>query len=184
MPLSSEEIAEIYERARSLLPAAKAFGRQAKIDPVTAEEILMEAADRVAEALQKGNSEIHNLPAYLFTTYKHLILARVRENQREQSLTVRESQSGEEASPNDELELLPDPTDYYQKIETKILVDEIVRHMDEQTRFIFNHLLLDRTYKEIAVEFRKAFNKPIKENALRSKFSKAVDRLTRELSDK
>jgi DNA-directed RNA polymerase specialized sigma24 family protein len=181
--LPAEEIAEIYEKARSLLPAAKSFASRAGIDAFAADEILMEAADKVVEAKQRGTSDIRNLSAYLFTTYKHLLLAWIRARLRERNLPAGEHYDRDEDSTSGGWEFLTDPTDYYKQVERKILVDEIVRRMDEETRFIFSQLLLGFTYAEIVARFREKFDEKIEENVLRSKYSKAVGKLTKELSD-
>jgi DNA-directed RNA polymerase specialized sigma24 family protein len=81
----SDGLTEVYETARTLLPAAESFAKRGGIDASQAEEILMEAADKVLKGKSRG-SEIRNLPAYLFTSYKRLILNRIRRSRNEVEL--------------------------------------------------------------------------------------------------
>lgn len=164
----SDDLTEVYETARTLLPAAESFAKRGGIDAPQAEEILMEAADKVLSAKSRGN-EIQNLPAYLFTSYKRLILNRIRHSRNE----VEFADNAQEKALGPSAVVSPD-------VELGILVEEIARRMDRQSRFIFDHLQLGYSYKEISPKFKKEFGVDVKENALRSKFSKAVDRLVKE----
>ena len=84
MALDSDAFTEVYGTASSLLPAAQSFARQVGLDPALAEETLMDAADKVVDMKRKGTSEILNLPGYLFSTYKRLILILVRRSRNEE----------------------------------------------------------------------------------------------------
>lgn len=170
MALDSDAITEVYGTASSLLPAAESFARQVGFDPALAEDTLMEAADRVIDVRRKGTSEIINLPGYLFSTYKRLILLSVRRSHTEKELS------------NEQLEQISDPSQVAAEVERKILIEEVVRHMDPQSRFIFDCLLLGYSYRDISKKFSQRFGLDIKDNALRSKFSKTVQRLAKQLA--
>jgi DNA-directed RNA polymerase specialized sigma24 family protein len=164
-------MAEIYEVARSLLPAARAFSKNLHLDSSTAEDTLMDAAFQVIKSGRK-RSEIQNLPAYVFTAYKHLLFAH------------RNKTEGRQGFNDERWEQLPARVDAFQEIERRILIEQFAKHLDVKTKFIYDRILLDYTYREIAEEYRKEFNSRTNENALRSRFSKALDKLKRQLSGK
>lgn len=172
MTLSSEEITEIYEAARTLLPAARAVARRARVASHSSEDLLMEVAVRVIELRQRqgGESEIENLPSYIWTAFKRLLSLHIRKASSEQNLTDKG------------WDHLPGRTDAFQEITRLILVEEIIKQLDEQTSFIFEKRLLDYSFEEIAVEYQEAFGKRIRANALRNMYYRAVTKLSRELS--
>lgn len=176
MDLSPEQSTEVYNVARSLLPAAKSYAKRysqnyAGGDSAEAEDILMEATHKVIENLQNKSTNIDNLPAYLFGTYKYLLLARFKRSHREQSLN------------DEQLETITSGnTDIYQELEQKILIEEIAARFDPRARFIFDHLVRDYSYEEIAEKYSEKFKTPIKPNALRSLYSKAIRKITEQLS--
>ena len=186
MTLSSEEIAEIYETARSLLPAAKAIAKRARLSTHVAEDLLLEAAVQVIEHRerqelerkereQRGEEikEIESLPAYILTTYKHLLLTpRVKKIEKEQGLK------------DEKWARLPEQTDPSQVIAHLILSEEVIKHLDARASFIFEHRLLGYTYREIVERYEAKFGQRTDTAVLRSMFSKAVSKLTEELSDK
>lgn len=169
MTPDSDDLTEVYETAQSLLPAAESFAKQVGLDAQQAEETLMQAADNVLKAKGRG-IEILNLPGYLFTAYKRLVLGLVRRNRNEEPLVDGKQEQLSVSAPH-----------IAQDLEKKILVEEIARRMDPQSKFIFEYLLLGYSYHEIAGKFSERFGVDVKDNALRSKFSKTVHRLEKEL---
>lgn len=169
MALSPDEIQEVYEVARSLRPAAESFAKRFNLDVMSAEDLLMEAADKVLIVKELRPHTIENLPAYLFTAYKNLLLSFARKAKKEQSLG------------DDEFEL-PNRYDAVEEIEHTILIDEIARHMDAQSRFIFHHRLLGYSYNEIAELYSEEFGVRTQDNVLRSKYNKTINRLLTELT--
>jgi DNA-directed RNA polymerase specialized sigma24 family protein len=163
---------EIYEAARTLLPAARAFAQRFGIAAHDAEDLLMEAAVKVIDFRQRhrGEGEIEHLPSYVWTTYKHLLSAHAREAAGEQELT------------DEGWELLPGQVDPFQKIMAEILFEEVVRRLDAQTRFIFEGRLLHYSFEEIAAEYLKTFGERINVHVLRNKYYRTVDKLRRELA--
>jgi DNA-directed RNA polymerase specialized sigma24 family protein len=172
--LSSEEIAQIYEAASSLLPAARAFARRVMIAPHVAEDLLMEAAVQIIEHRQKQklNRVIEHLPSYILTTYKHLLFKQTKKTKREQNLT------------DEGWELLLERTDSSREILRMILIDEVINHMNERMRFVFEKRLFGYSFEEIAPMYQDAFGQRMDANVLRSKYSKTIDKLSRKLSDK
>lgn len=172
MTSSSNKPTEIYEAARTLLPAARAFAKRSGVAEHVAEDILSEAMLRVIESQQRreAKAEIVHLPSYVWTTYKHLLFLHTKRAGFERELTEKG------------LEHLPSPIDSSQRIMDAILFEEIVRHLDERTRFILEKRLLNYTFEEIASEYEAAFGKPIRANRLRNIYYRTVLKLRRELS--
>jgi DNA-directed RNA polymerase specialized sigma24 family protein len=174
--LAPDDIEKVFSVARSLLPAALAVVRSFKLDPTIAEDCLMEAAHLVLERLgdikagRLGQSaQITNVPGYIFTSYKHLVLAELRQSRRLQQVD------------DLELESMQSTPDLALEFERKLLIDEIIQHFDEQTRFIYDRLVLGYTYEEIVPAFENTFSVEVKANALRSRFSKAIQKIAAEI---
>lgn len=122
------------------------------------------------EPWRKRQPPITNLPAYLFTTYKHLLWAYLRRTQQEVNLS------------ESDWDRLPADTNPLQALEAKILIEEVVKRLKEEERFIFNCLALDYSYREISEMYERQFGTKMEENVLRSKFSKAVKKLAEKIS--
>lgn len=164
---SVEEIKSINEAGRDLLPLAKSFSRNiCHLDPATAEDLMQEAVEKTLRYKAGKLDEIENLPAYLFKVYRHTLLAWVKQKQREVSFS------------EPQLEIT---TTSYQEIEKKILVSEIVSLMSVEEKFIYKNLTFGCSYDEISKEYNEKFKKNFLPNVLRSKFSKAVKRISRKL---
>ncbi|CAN5464274.1 hypothetical protein BH20ACI3_BH20ACI3_35130 [soil metagenome] len=78
----SEEADRVFEVALSLVPAAEALARRCQLSSDTAHEVMMEAAKRVVESQASDRHElrerIRNLPAYLFSVGRNLMLTELR----------------------------------------------------------------------------------------------------------
>lgn len=160
---------KVYETARSLLPAAISFLKKKGLDPTLAEDLVMQAAQNLLDLESPPAAEIENLPGYLYTCFKHLALDELRKNRRFEDLT--EEQIGS----------LSDRQTAVKKIEQEILREEIVRHLNAHARFIYNYLALGFSYKEISILFNQQFGSQIAENALRSKYSRALQQAAKKL---
>jgi DNA-directed RNA polymerase specialized sigma24 family protein len=171
--LSEEEITAIYEASRTLLPAAVALARRARLAPHIAEDLLTEAAVRVIKLRQRhgGENEIAHLPSYIWATYRNLFMSQLKKARSEQEL----SDKGWEA--------LPGQADAVEELMRAILIEEVIKRMDERTTFIFEKRLLGYSFEEITLKYQDEFGEPVEANSLRSMFSRTVGRLRRELSD-
>lgn len=160
---SSEEDEKVFEVALSLVPAAEAFARKYQLSSDTGQEVMMEAAKRLIESRHAHGREytdrITNLPAYLFSVARHLMLDEFKRKRNEVDI--------------DNLALAASESKF---IESRILVSEIVRRMTPKARAIFRYRTLGYEYGEIAKEFRKMGQKAT-EASLRSEFSKAVKQI-------
>jgi RNA polymerase sigma factor (sigma-70 family) len=164
---------EIVKVAQSLLPAARAMAERAHRASVPVEDLMQEAITKVGPWKQRVQRKppITNLPGYLFTTYKHLLWAYLRRTQQEVNLS------------ESDWNRLPASANPLQIIEAKILIEEIVKRLKEEERFIFNCLAMDYSYREISKMYERQFGTKMEENVLRSKFSKAVKKLAGDISD-
>ena len=169
MSLDAQKASDVYKAARALLPAAKSFSKKRGLDPALAEDFMMEAAYKVVNRKHQEKVKIENLPAYLFTSFKRVVLEEIQKRQRYADLT------------DEQFESLSDQSATFATIEREILKEEIVRHLNAEARFIFDRLALGYSYKEISEMFSDEFGSSIQENVLRSKFSKAVQRLAKKL---
>ena len=169
MSLDAQNASDVYEAARTLLPAARSFSKKRGLDPALAEDFLMEAAYNVVNRKLQDKVKIENLPAYLFTAFKRVVLEEIRKKQRYADLT------------GEQFESISDQQAAVAKIEREILKEEIARHLHAEARFIFDRVVLGYSYKEISSMFSDEFGSRIQENVLRSKFSKALQRLAKEL---
>jgi len=128
---------------------------------------MLKAAANVSRAREKNPSAIINLKLYLFRSYKNLLLAELElENNRREKLDrwFRDRESFFEHDEED-------------KINKKILINELRLKMDDWTRGVFDYLRLGYRYEELVPRFGSAAN------VIRSKFSKRTARLMREIQD-
>lgn len=167
----SLDVDKVYETARSLLPAAISFSIKKGLDPTLAEDLLMEAAENLLNRKSTGDTDIKNIPGYLFTSFKNLVLNELQQNQRYEDLT--EAQFGS----------LSDRQIAVSQIEKEILKEQIVRHLSPEARFIFNCLVLGYSFKEISSLFYQQFGLRMADNAIRSKYSKALQRTAKKLRE-
>lgn len=134
-------------------------------DEMAGQRLMLKAAALVTR--RRGTAEIENLPAYLYQTYKHLILAELeKENghrRSESNISNENLFALLEGSPGED-------------VEHRILIQQLMRRMDEWTREIFQLLVLGYSFETIAQLKNK------KSNVLRSKFNKQLKRLTSQVN--
>jgi DNA-directed RNA polymerase specialized sigma24 family protein len=167
---SPEEADQVFEVALSLVPAAEAFARRRQLSSDTAHEMMMEAAKRVVEsqasARYGARESIKNLPAYLFSVGRNLMLGELKRKK-------------DEVQIDDDQDLA---ANYTESIENRILVSEIVQRMNPKVRAIFRYRTLGYGYDEIARKFKEMGVKATG-GSLRSELSKATKRITEELEE-
>jgi len=170
----SEETEQVFQVALSLVPAAKAFGRKLQLDPEAAHDAVMEAAERVVRSAGISNravaERIKNLPAYLFTVARHLMLDEIKRQREEMSID----------NPDNEALLDRHRFENATNIYYGILQSEIVERMNPKARAIIGYRTKGYSYKEIAEEFRKRGFRATA-GSLRSELSKAYAEITQEL---
>jgi DNA-directed RNA polymerase specialized sigma24 family protein len=126
---------------------------------------MLKAAAAVSRKRAEPGPPIQNLQAYLFQTYKHLLLA---EMEKENGHRQRDLERHFELTSASDADA--------ETLERKILIQQVIRRMDEWMRAIFELLTLGYSFEEIGR--LRAENG----HALRSKFHKRLGRLAKELN--
>ena len=129
---------EVYQAAESLREQAESYARMALGAEADGLTLLAKAAATVTRALEDRHEQIASLEAYLFQTYKHMVLAEAEKARaRERILAERAgnaSQNGHDASA---------------ELEQYILIEQLRKRMNQRTRMVFDLLALGHTFEEI-----------------------------------
>lgn len=151
---------DVYNAAGEIWPNALKVALREGLDESDARAALFKAIARVS---QRTGEEIKSLPDYLFTSYSRLIRRVVDEQKRYTSLEM----INEEFSSDQNVVAV---------MENEILLAEIVARMDPEMCRIYEGLILGYSFEELARQQRE------KANVLRSRFSRGIRRLAREIS--
>jgi DNA-directed RNA polymerase specialized sigma24 family protein len=161
---------EVYNTARKIWPQGMAFARSRGADESVTQMAMMRAVAKVSHRFKRPRPNLSTsaaLKAYLFTAFRRCLFEEFK----------KDLSRGYEVSEN--LESLSD----YGKggalatqIEKKILLEEIVRHMDPETRTIYEQLVLGLSFEQIAQATGKESNR------LRSRFSKRIKKIAAQLT--
>lgn len=151
----------VYNAAGEIWPTALKYARHRSVDESEAREEMLRA---VATVSTQELEKIRALPSYIFKSYTHRI----------QKLLTKQKHFASLESVNRELS--SDVTTA-EAMEDHLLLAEIVARMDDEMRTIHEGLILGYTFEEIAKKLGK------NSNYLRSKFSKGVKRIAREVRD-
>jgi hypothetical protein len=159
----------VYEAAGALWKVSgERLALSTLADAPTGLRLMLKAAAIVSRKHAEPESLIANLSAYLFQTYKHLVLAELeKENGHRQREKERQT----------EIESLS--VSLTEDLDRKILVQQLMGRMDDWMREVFELLVLGHTFEEIG-RFRNQ-----NAHVLRTKFNKRLKRLTKQIqSDK
>lgn len=163
------EAINLYEIAHSLLPAARNWTRRHSSIPIDlVEDIMMDVVAYFLES-KIDLASIQHPPAYLFKSFRRRVYEYMKKNIHPDQL--------------DEINLEMLPANI-SNIENDILIDEILEHMDDKSRFIHDFLVRNYKYKEIVPEYNRKFNVNVKEDLLRSKYNKSLNKLVKLLGTK
>jgi DNA-directed RNA polymerase specialized sigma24 family protein len=159
--------------AGAIWPKALSFAKSRDSDASVAHVSMMKAVAGASKAVSSG-SRIHDLESYLLTAYRRRLSREIRNNDREAQQT---------SALEDVNTLNVASRDVTAQMERNVLLKEIVRRMDAESRWIYEKLILGYTYEEMAKDKRmKAKN--IRANVLRSRFSKTLKRIATEVNMK
>lgn len=155
---------DVYNAAGEIWQRGRVFAHATGIDDATAHTAMIQAVAKVSHRLTQPAPYLQTpgeLKAYLFTAFRRCLLDKfTREHPKEVAPAA--------------LEEIADQTDsdgLAAQIERKILLEEIVRHMDSKTRSIYESLILGYSFAEIAEA------EGVQSNQLRSMFSKRLKKL-------
>lgn len=152
---------DVYEVAKEIWSPAKSFALRLLRDSDTGLDLLLEAVVKVSRV--RKTDEIENPRAYLFITYKRLVLAEQKKERGRKQLL-------ETQFPTENLR-----NETETELNKKILINELRCRMDDWTREVFDLLQLGYTYEELVPDFGSAAN------VIRSKYSKRSSRLAKEI---
>ncbi len=147
---------DVYRAAGELWPRASRFSLAQLGDSATGQRLLFKAAAQVSQHALNNSEPILNLKAYLWRSFERLVFEDRKKTQRQHSA-------------DDELDGLPNVRS--DKIDDRILWDEILQQMNPQTRQLFRLRALDYSYEEISLLLGK------RANVLRSQIDKAIKKL-------
>ena len=155
---------EVYQAAESLREQAENYARATLGAEADGRTLLAKAAATVTRALEDRHEPITSLEAYLFQTYKRMVLAEA-EKERARARILAElagavSQNGHDASA---------------ELDQYILIEQLRRRMNQRTRLVFDLLALGHTFEEIGLILGKS------SRAVRNNYYEQVARLKQEI---
>ena len=131
----------VYVAAQALWPQVERTALQVLRDAAAGQQLLMKACALVTRKRTSAPDTIANLPAYLYRTWQRLLLAELeKENGHRQRDAARLAAAVENL------------TRSTAELERRILLQQIIRQMDDWTRRVFEYLTLGFSYEEIAAE--------------------------------
>lgn len=161
----------VYEAAQALWPQVERTALQTLRDAATGQRLLMKACALVTRKRATAPETIANLPAYLYRTWQRLLLAELEKENGHREL--------------DAAQLAAAPTDLTlstAQLERRILLQQIIQHMDGWTRSVFEYLTLGFSYDEIAAQLggnghaiRMKYDRQLKALAQRLKQARPED---------
>ncbi len=126
--------------------------------------LLLKSAAKVTRIRDEKSQQINELDAYLFQTFKHVVLAEVeKEDNRRRFETA--------AYVNTELR------GQAENVERRILLEELVSAMDPWTRNVFEWLTLDYTFNDIGLHLG------LNPKVVRTKYHRRLARLMKQIED-
>lgn len=154
----------VYQAAKTLWLHAEQLAVELLRDSHKGVRLMLKAVVNVSRA--RETCEIKNLSAYLYRAYKNLVLAELeKENGRQRLLSERYF----------EIEIADDAEE---RLNRKILINELRRQMDDWTRKVFDYLCLGYSFENLAPQYGSAAN------VIRARYSKNAARLAREIQAK
>lgn len=129
---------EVYEAAKALWPKAEALALGVLRDVAIGRELMMKAVANVSHVHTTRPAQIKEMKAYVFQSYKYLVLAELKKIRLHTNLE------------HEAYAMEPEPFDATgDKLDQKILIEQLMRSTDDWTRDIFQQLLLGYSFEEI-----------------------------------
>jgi DNA-directed RNA polymerase specialized sigma24 family protein len=128
---------EVYEAAGLSWPKAVPLADSALKDVARGLELMLKAAAIVTRVRRESPDRIDNLRAYVFVTFKHLVLAEL------------EKENGHRVKDREYHDSIPAGEPSRVDVERKILIQQLESRMDDWGRKVFHLLTLGHTYEEI-----------------------------------
>lgn len=134
---------EVYAAALTLWSRVANLAASMTYDSAAAHRLLMKACAQVTRKRASAPEAIASLPAYLYRTWQRLVLDELEKENGHRRL---EAQFAAETA---EAHTAAHSTT---GLEQRILLQQIIKHMDDWTRRVFEYLTLGFSYDEIAAE--------------------------------
>jgi DNA-directed RNA polymerase specialized sigma24 family protein len=155
---------EVYQTAVSLREQAESYARATLGARDAGHTLLAKAAATVTRALEDRHEQITNLPAYLFQTYKRLVMAELEKERAHERILAERADEASRNRHNVSAEM-----DQY------ILIEQLRMRMNPRTRLVFDMLILGHTFEEIGLILGKS------SRAIRNNYYDQVARLKQEV---
>lgn len=158
---------DVYTAALALGPRLAGLAASTNHDPAATQRLLMKACAQVTRKRAQAPEAIANLPAYLYRVWQRFLLDELEKENRHRRL---------------EATLAADTAETYAlthstiELEQRILLQQIIRHMDDWTRRVFEYLTLGFSYDEMAVQMGG------NGNAIRVKYDRQIKALAQRLN--
>jgi hypothetical protein len=158
---------EVYAAAGQLWLKGEKYALSTIGDAAAGLRLMVKAAALVSRKRAAPDHAIENLSAYLFQTYKHLLLAEMeKQNGHRQRDLERHAAASADAGLNADAE----------ELERRLLLQQIIARMDDWMRETFELLTLGYSFEEIG-HLRHENG-----HALRTKFNKQLKKLANRLN--
>jgi DNA-directed RNA polymerase specialized sigma24 family protein len=154
----------VFKAAGDLWPRAERYSRQVLRDNQAGQRLLLQATAIVSRIYVERVDQISDLKAYLYQTFKRLVLAQLekeRGHRRLESAMLHHIAGEPDTSTSD--------------LDQKILVQQIVKRMDKWMREVFELLVLGHTFEEIARDSNQNAHR------LRNKYNNPQKKLTKQI---
>jgi DNA-directed RNA polymerase specialized sigma24 family protein len=156
---------EVYMTAGAIREKVERFAQATLQDPQVGSRLLFRAAALVSLKMADGDTHIEDLKGYLFQTYKNLVLHELRKENRRKEIQTEHRNELDSLSIN-----------VAEDVDRKILLEQIVRHMDPWLRRVYEWRCLDYDFDLIAKSLGE------KSHVVRSKYSKKLMRLIKQIN--
>jgi RNA polymerase sigma factor (sigma-70 family) len=156
---------EVLEAAGQIWPQAERVALGALRDAQAGHDLMIKACALVTRRRAAAPGSIENLPAYLYQTWRRLLLGELEKENRHRK------QEAERLEP-----LLPSSDSPADDLDRKILIQQILRRMDAATRRIFLYRALGYTFEEIGAALGQSGD------VVRATFNKQIKKLTKQLA--
>jgi DNA-directed RNA polymerase specialized sigma24 family protein len=155
---------DVYLVASGLWRQAESYALRVLQDAQTGQILLLKATALVSRVKRESPKQIDNLQAYLYSTFKRLVLAQLEKENGHRKLEV------------EHLSQLPQPGESLSvDVDRKILIQQIMRSMESWMLEVFELLVLGHTFEEIAPRFNQSAH------VLRTRYSKSLKKLTKQI---
>ena len=158
--------ADVYLVASELWGQAERYSIKVLQDAQTGQRLLLKAAALVSRINKESPAQIDNLKAYLYRTFKRLVLAQLETENGHRRLEVEHLSQFQESV--DSLSI---------DIDRKILIQQIMGRMESSMREIFELLVLGHTFEEIAPQFNQSAH------TMRTRYNKRLKKLSKQIRD-